>query len=256
MARSTPNKRRGIRSFILLLVVVLIGAAALQQSGYLETPLQSALMIVNLASGSDNFAMAGEDRLPPPNMSATTTDTDADSDDVAEASVQTASTDDDSDDVAEASVQTASTSSISTSTQATTGTLTLDAFTAELAAAGVDVNTLSATLAEQGRSFDDMLAVVNSGRISVADLAARLNAESSGTATTTTATTTTDAPPERDGDEAGSAGLLSSIRWDEFGSVLYDLWFFLAVTAAVIVIARPIGWLVNHFRPARRPASS
>lgn len=33
--------------------------------------------------------------------------------------------------------------------------------------------------------------------------------------------------------------------WDDIGSVVYNAWMMLALTVAVIVIARPIGWVVK-----------
>lgn len=78
----------------------------------------------------------------------------------------------------------------------------------------------------------NLLAVVNSGRVTVAELAARLK----GVPAENTAPSAASAPAE---------GLLA-IRWEELGSVAYDLWFILAVTVAVIVVARPIGWLVKR----------
>jgi len=232
MARSTTNKRHRIRGFLILVAIIVIGGFALQHSGDLATPLQSTLMMINLASGDEGFAMVGEGVMPPDGAEVAAVDgsdttTSAGQD---EAVAQMASSD--SAPIDAASEETA------------TGTVTLEALTAELAAAGVDVEALAATMTEEGRSLGDLLAVVNSGRTTVADLAARLSGDGTSEATDETAP-----PPGED------TGLLD-IRWDEFGSVVYDLWLFLAVTAVVIVVARPVGWLVNRTKPARHTAST
>jgi hypothetical protein len=89
----------------------------------------------------------------------------------------------------------------------------------------------------QGRSLENLLSVVNSGRVTVAELAARLKGETNSEA---------QEPPDAGGREASME--LLDIRWDEFGSVVYDLWFIVAVTVILIVIARPAGWLVNRVK--------
>ena len=44
------------------------------------------------------------------------------------------------------------------------------------------------------------------------------------------------------------------IRWSEFRSVLFDWWFIAAITALVIVIGRPIGFLLKKLRVAFSPS--
>lgn len=45
-----------------------------------------------------------------------------------------------------------------------------------------------------------------------------------------------------------------SFSWDEIGEVFYNLWVMMALTVMVIIVGRPIGWIVKHFqKPARRP---
>lgn len=203
MARSEKS-RHSRRSFFILVVVVVLSGVLLWSQGDLRSPLQSTAMLIGLSAGEDGFAMVGEERRPP-DMTARTTSAETNS-----AAPETAS-----------------------------GTMTLETLTAELAAAGVDMEALSATMAAEGRSLENLLSVVNSGRVTVAELAARLNGDS----------TTIAAPPAE-----GSAALLD-IRWEELGSVAYNLWFMLAATVIVIVIARPVGWLVNRLKRAQ-PASA
>lgn len=116
-----------------------------------------------------------------------------------------------------------------------TASMTMETFIAELTAAGVDVEAVTATMTEGGRSLDNLLAVVNSGRVSVEELAARLKGE---------APNAIDATPLQTGTP------LLDIRWEELGSVAYDLWVILAVTAVLIVVARPVGWLVKQIKQA------
>ena len=46
---------------------------------------------------------------------------------------------------------------------------------------------------------------------------------------------------------------LGEIRWSKFRSVLFDWWFIAAITAFVIVIGRPIGFLFKKLRSALKP---
>ncbi|MCA9886007.1 MAG: hypothetical protein KC708_23690 [Anaerolineae bacterium] len=48
---------------------------------------------------------------------------------------------------------------------------------------------------------------------------------------------------------------LSDIQWDDIGSVFYNLWLMLAATVLVIIIARPIGWLVKQVRSRTNTAA-
>lgn len=221
IAQSVPNRRRNLRGFLLLVAVVVIGAAVLKSQGDLINPLESTELLINVSSGGDGFAMVGEERTPPDTAAS-----------VSQSSM-TAS--------AASSADVAAGSGSSGDQVAATGTLTLETLTAELAAAGVDVEAVSADMSAQGRSLENLLIVVNSGRVTVADLAARLKSESSSAAP---------AQPEAVPDQSVSTGLFD-VHWDEFGSVLYDLWFILAVTVAVIIIARPAGWLVKRMKRAQ-----
>ncbi|MBL8133279.1 MAG: hypothetical protein JNL42_15565, partial [Anaerolineae bacterium] len=139
----------------------------------------------------------------------------------------------------------AQTESVTTAAETTTvtaaGAMTLDELTAQLAAAGVDVETVSAEMSAEGRSLENLLSVVNSGRVTVADLAARLNGET---------TTEAQMPPSE------SSTLLLDLRWDELGSVAYNLWVMLAATLAVIVLARPAGWLGSRVKRAPQTSSA
>ncbi|MCC7208431.1 MAG: hypothetical protein IT323_14075, partial [Anaerolineae bacterium] len=187
----------------------------LRWQGNLISPLQNTALLINVASGGQSFSMVGDDR-------ALAAPADADEAVSADASVS--------------GLPSATTASVSQ------GTMTLETLTAELAAAGVDVDAVSAKLTAEGRSLDNILAVVNSGRTTVADLAARLQTTTADTSGTSAATAAETGPSE-----PASAGLLD-IQWGELGSVAYDLWFMLAVTVVVIVVARPIGWLVNRVK--------
>lgn len=54
-----------------------------------------------------------------------------------------------------------------------------------------------------------------------------------------------DRPEGRDG---GGSMNFWNIQWQDIGSVFYNIWLMLAATVAVIVIARPIGWLMKRFK--------
>jgi hypothetical protein len=82
----------------------------------------------------------------------------------------------------------------------------------------------------------------------VAELATRLNGESNNSEGSTSTDTEGN---ERD---EGSTGLLN-IQWNDIGSVAYDLWMMLAMTVVVIVLGRPVGWLVNQIKQAQRKTS-
>jgi hypothetical protein len=43
------------------------------------------------------------------------------------------------------------------------------------------------------------------------------------------------------------------VRWSEFRSVLFDWWFIAAITAFIIVVGRPIGFLFKKLRSALKP---
>lgn len=218
MAQRAQKHRRSIRSFFILVAVVIVGGLVLWSQGDLISPVESTAMLIGMSSGESGFAMVG-DRPAPSDQAGNDTGTTT----VAQTTQG----------------ETAGTAASTTETVTTTtaaGTMTLETFTAELAAAGVDVEAISATMAAEGRSLENLLAVVNSGRTTVADLAARLNGESSTEIRTV---------PEND----SSDGLLD-IRWDASGSVAYNLWVILAATVLVIVIARPIGWFVRQIKRA------
>lgn len=200
------TSRQGRLAFAILVAIVIVSGAFLWTQGDLISPLQSTTLLIELSSGEAGFAMVGEEGTRP-----------------------------------EPPTTTESTTSVVESVDASpVEQMTLEAFTAELAAAGVDIQAVTATMTAEGRSLENLLAVVNSGRVSVADLAARLMGESS-TATTTSEAEGTLPPGE------GSSELLN-LRWDELGSVAYDLWVILATTVLLIVVSRPVGWLINRLK--------
>jgi hypothetical protein len=221
------NKRSGVRGFVILVAIVVISGAFLWSQGDLINPMQSTAMLISMSSGEAGFAMVSEDA--PAARSAETTTVTAENTAVTETSTSES-----------ASAETAVETSTSETVAATTGTMTLDEFTTELAANGVNVEAVSATMSEGGRSLENLLTVVNSGRVTVADLATRLKGE-----------TNTEITPAS---EEGISTQLLDLRWDELGSVAYDLWFMLAITAVVIILARPAGWLVNRIKRAQATA--
>ncbi len=226
MARAEKRPRRSLRGFLILVALVVISGAILWSQGDLISPVQSTAMVISMSSGEDGFAMIS-DRSALPGSAETVAETAAD----AHAEVST-----------ETSVETSSTAAEQPEAAAvTTGTMTLETFTAELATAGVDVEAVSASMSAEGRSLENLLAVVNSGRTTVADLAARLSGDSAQ-------------PPSETESETESTSLLD-FRWEELGSVAYNLWVILAATAAVIVIARPAGWVVNRMKRVQRPVT-
>lgn len=233
MACSQHISRRGLRGFILLIAVVVISGAFLYAQGDLQSPLQSTTLLLSMASGEEGFAMAGERPALPDSEAGTTGESAAEVDSaaVAAAAEDAAQTTG----VAMTAMQTAAGGAASSG-------MTLEQLTAELAAAGVDVEAVSAEMSAGGRSLENLLSVVNSGRVTVADLAARLNGET---------TTEAQMPPSE------SSTSLLDLRWDELGSIAYNLWVMLAATLAVIVLGRPVGWLVSRVRrvPATPSAS-
>ncbi|MBE2268035.1 MAG: hypothetical protein IAE80_07360 [Anaerolinea sp.] len=208
MTHQAKKQRRHLIGFLMLVALVVTGGAILWTQGDLTSPLQSTTLLLNLSSSDAGFSMVGEEgtRPEPPDTTV---------------------------------------SEVTVAAPAAAGSITLDEFTAALAAEGVDVEAISAQMSAGGRGLENLLAVVNSGRTTVAELAARFK----GDIVTDTGDSGESVSAEMS--DGGSTGLLD-IRWDEFGSVAYDLWFLLAVTAAVIVFARPVGWLVKRVK--RTPA--
>lgn len=230
----TAKKRSGIRGFIVLTLIVAVLGGYLWSQGDLISPVETTSLLINVSSSDAGFAMVGE-RGAPPDMTVSDTATTADTSADAEVQAETTTTD-----AAEVSI---------TSETATTGTLTMDEFVAQLAAAGVDVDAVTTSMSAEGHSLDNLLAVVNSGRTTVADLAVRLSGQTVVRDTGSTEDTALTVP---EGGDAGSTSLFD-LRWDEIGSVAYNLWFILAVTIVVIVVGRPVGWLINRLKrtPAR-----
>ncbi len=228
MARAQQRPRRRFLGFAVLVVLVITSGVILASQGDLISPIQSTTMLISMSSGEDGFAMVG-DRPSPPDSAETITSA-AEQPDASVADTSAA---------VDESAVTETTSE---------GTMTLEQFTAELAAAGVDVESVSATMSAEGRSLENLLAVVNSGRTTVADLAVRL----SGATTDATSTSAEGAQPL----SGESSTSLIDFRWDEIGSVAYNLWVMLAATVAVIVIARPAGWLVNRIKRSPRVRAS
>ncbi len=231
----TAKKRSGIRGFIVLTLIVVVLGGYLWSQGDLISPVETTTMLINVSSSdAAGFAMVGERGTPPDTTASTDSDTTVAAETTADTEVQAeASTTVDA--AAEASMET---------TNATA--LTMDEFVAQLAAAGVDVDAVSASMSAEGRSLDNLLTVVNSGRTTVADLAVRLSGQTVVRDTGSTETSAGTVP------EGGSTSLFD-LRWDEIGSVAYNLWFILAVTIFVIVVGRPVGWLINRLKrtPAR-----
>lgn len=205
------TSRQGRLAFVVLVAIVIVSGAFLWTQGDLINPLQSTTLLMELSSGEAGFAMVDEEGTRP--EAPTTT---------------------------EQSTTESTTSAVEAVEASPVEQMTLEAFTAELAAAGVDVEAVTANMTAEGRSLENLLAVVNSGRVSVADLAARLMGETS-TATTASEAEGTLPPGE------GTSELLN-LRWDELGSVAYDLWVILATTVLLIVVSRPVGWLVNRLK--------
>ena len=220
MARTQHNRRHNLRGFLILVAVVVIGGVILWSQGELINPLESTELLLNVSAGTSGFVMVGGEQAQP--------DTSA----VSSQSGTSTS--------AENPTKVETVENPSGDQAAATEPMTLETFTAQLAAAGVDVDAVSADMKAQGRSLDNLLVVVNSGRVTVADLATRLKGESNNAPQ----------PAAESGDRAISTGLLD-IHWDELGSVAYDVWYMLAVTVVVIIIARPVGWLVNHLKRAK-----
>lgn len=230
MVRQKRKQQQGRYAFLILVVIVLFSGVLLWSQGDLISPLQSTTLLLNTSSDNPGFAMVDE---------------------TGQTAARPADTTDQTGDAAaaEPGVIVAETTASQTTT-VQTGAMTMETFLAELKAAGVDVDTVSATMSAEGRSMDNLLAVVNSGRVTVADLAARLKGDSASSTGTPAAADENLRP-----DEAEQSASLVDIRWDEIGSVLYDLWFILATTAIVIILARPAGLLVNRIKRAPRTAA-
>jgi hypothetical protein len=69
------------------------------------------------------------------------------------------------------------------------------------------------------------------------------------------------APPERPANMdangegmpvRGEGGADQGFTWSQFGSVLYDVWFFLAATGVVMVVAPPVKWFFKRLQRPRR----
>jgi hypothetical protein len=203
------KSKNNVLKFLVLGGIVLVLGLVLQRQGNLISPLESTTMLMNLSSGEAGFALGDRTRgsgEAPPNTSGET--------------------------------NTATTPNDLAAKTAPTVKLTMETFTAQLAAAGVDVSAVSASMSAEGRSLDNLLTVVNSGRVSVADLAARLKGENAN-----------GEQPPTSGPESGSQSLFD-FHWEDFGSVLYDLWVILAVTLVVIVLERSASWLKNRLHRA------
>ncbi|MCC6616065.1 MAG: hypothetical protein IT320_21525 [Anaerolineae bacterium] len=69
-------------------------------------------------------------------------------------------------------------------------------------------------------------------------------AQQDGTATTVA---------ERGGGAEGRGGSSDSIQWSQIGSVLYDVWVILAVTAVVVLVGTPIGRTIKWLRQRGAP---
>lgn len=230
----TTKKRSGIRGFIVLTFIVAVLGGYLWSQGDLISPMETTSMLINISSGEAGFALVGERGAPPDMVASTDSDTTV----AAETAADTS---------AAAAVPAETNTTVAA---ASTTALTMDEFVTQLAAAGVDVDAVTASMSVEGRSLDNLLAVVNNGRTTVADLAVRLSGQTVVRDTGSTEDSTATAAPT---DRAGGSTSLFDLRWDEIGSVAYNLWFILAVTIFVIVVGRPVGWLINRLKrtPAR-----
>ncbi|MBK8026650.1 MAG: hypothetical protein IPK19_36010 [Chloroflexi bacterium] len=232
MARLERKNTNELRGFIILVAIVILSGAVLCSRGDLISPVQSTTLVLSMSSGEPGFAMAEDGALPDREAADASTSAAA-----AEASAVEASASESANGAVEAS-------SAQPAEETTTGTMTLEDFTTALAAAGVDVEQVSTDMTAEGRSLDNLLVVVNSGRVTVEDLAARLKGDApSGT------------EPPANVAEGGSTSLFD-FRWEELGSVAYNLWFMLAATVFIIVIGRPAGWLVNRIKRNARPSAA
>lgn len=206
VASRASKRLTALRSFALLVIIVAVMGGTLWWQGDLISPVENTRLLVNVSSDGNGFAMVGEaeaarDSAPEPSTIVETT--------APETTI-----------VEETPV---------------VATMTMEEFVAALTAEGVDMDAVNATMTEGGRSLDNLLAVVNSGRVTVTDLALRLKGE---------------APTSINPVSAETAPSRYAIHWEELGSVVYDLWVMLAVTAALIVVARPVGWLVKRVKQA------
>ena len=215
MTRFEQRHRHQRRDFFIFTAAVIISGLLLWSQGYLISPFEGTLLLLNTAADANSLAEETDSSTAD---SGTISPTERGA--VSQPAVE----------------PTAAHGEVP-------GTMTLEALSTELTAAGVDVEALSADLTTQGRSLETLLTVVNTGRVTVAELATRLIADS--------AATTEDQPAEVNSE-------LESIQWDEFGSIVYDLWLMLAATIVVIVIARPAGWLAHALkrRTKRSPVKS
>lgn len=228
---NTPKKpARGLRGFLFLGAIVFLGGALLWSQGDLISPVQSTSMLVNLSSSDAGFAMVGDGQRP--TAATTTTDSAA----VADTSTVTAAS--------------KTTTSASSDSSVTAASMTLEEFMLALTTAGVDVEAVTATMAAEGRSLDNLLTVVNSGRTTIEELASRLQ----NTSASTTATSTSEQMPAGEMRQGGESSSLLDFRWDELGSVAYNLWFILATTIVVILLGKPAGWLVNRINRTTKPS--
>lgn len=48
----------------------------------------------------------------------------------------------------------------------------------------------------------------------------------------------------------------ASINWSSIGSVLFNLWYLAATTAVIIIIQRPLGFLITRIRQRFHPPAS
>jgi len=65
-----------------------------------------------------------------------------------------------------------------------------------------------------------------------------------------TATTVSESGARPAGREGGNS---DSIQWSQIGSVLYDVWVIVAVTAVVVIIGTPIGRTIKWLRQRGAP---
>ncbi|MCL4251653.1 MAG: hypothetical protein KJ065_26110 [Anaerolineae bacterium] len=67
-------------------------------------------------------------------------------------------------------------------------------------------------------------------------------------------TFTASEPGEGFAGRGGGEGGADSIQWSQIGSVLYDVWVMLAVTALVVLIGTPLGRALKWLRQRGAPA--
>ena len=215
----TPRRKNkaNTRSFLILVASIVIIGGYLWSQGELISPLKNTNLIMSLSAQDDGFRAVGDAPAQPAAQAE---------------SAEPVS--------AEETNTTAETVQEDTEEEPVIEQMTMEDLLAELVAQGVDIEAVTAEFEAEGRSLENLLPVVNSGRVSVEELAIRLRGE----------TPDYGQPPVEE-----DHSILSDIHWEELGSVIYDFWIILVVTLLVIVFGRPFGWLMKQLKQTPKPAS-